>query len=283
MLQPQGEEPTNLSGNPPARRNGETARPLRKRRKNGELYARRAETERQLTELLGISDGELAARAALLSRNASGYVPSECLLHLLRVTDHDQRPWLFQRLYEALIARVLRSVRTPSESRGHVADFVERVRNELRDNFNELLIEDYNAYNEKLDIYECAFDGTMKKRRLDAEKKFRAKARRHEPLVYEDNEVATHVEEAAGSFDPIEEERLGDPAYRSAFRAAIDSLPEQERKIVVLIKGEVPIELKDSEKPSIVKIIGCPEKTVRNRRDRAYAKIRAHLDEAGVL
>ena len=283
MLQPQGEEPTNLSGNPPARRNGETARPLRKRRKNGELYARRAETERQLTELLGISDGELAARAALLSRNASGYVPSECLVHLLRVTDHNQHPWLFQRLYEALMARVLRSARTSTESCARVADFAERVRNELRDNFNELLIEDHHAYNEKLDIYECAFDGTMKKRRLDAEKKFRAKARRHEPLVYEDNEVPTHVEEAAGSFDPVEEERLRDPAYRSAFRAAIDSLPEQEREIVVLIKGEVPIELKDSERPSIVKIVGCSEKTVRNRRDRAYAKIRAHLAEAGVL
>jgi len=48
-----------------------------------------------------------------------------------------------------------------------------------------------------------------------------------------------------------------------------------------MLRQGVPIESKDPEVMSIVKALGIVEKTVRNRRDRAFKAIRAQLSGDG--
>ena len=46
-----------------------------------------------------------------------------------------------------------------------------------------------------------------------------------------------------------------------------------------MLLQELPIDSKDKEVKTIVKVLGCSEKTVRNRRDRAFVKLRDALKE----
>jgi DNA-directed RNA polymerase specialized sigma24 family protein len=66
--------------------------------------------------------------------------------------------------------------------------------------------------------------------------------------------------------------------YRIHLRRAIDALPTDEREVIDLLLADIPIETSKDGEPSMTELLGCVEKTVRNRRDRAYAKIRRALD-----
>jgi hypothetical protein len=48
--------------------------------------------------------------------------------------------------------------------------------------------------------------------------------------------------------------------------------------VIDLLLADIPIETSKDGEPSMTELLGCVEKTVRNRRDRAYAKIRRALD-----
>ena len=61
-------------------------------------------------------------------------------------------------------------------------------------------------------------------------------------------------------------------------RRAIDALPADEREGIDLMLVDIPIETNKDGEPSMTVFLGCVEKTVRNRRDRAFAKIRQELD-----
>jgi DNA-directed RNA polymerase specialized sigma24 family protein len=95
----------------------------------------------------------------------------------------------------------------------------------------------------------------------------------------EPHELSKEVEAALAALRPSPEGAGTDFLYRSKLLVAISSLPPDERQVVELLLWEYPIDSQDTEVKTIVRIIGCTEKTVRNRRDRAFAKLREALKE----
>ena len=70
-----------------------------------------------------------------------------------------------------------------------------------------------------------------------------------------------------------------DSRCRSKLHVAISSLPAKERQVIELMLKGLPIHSTDGNAVTIAKVVGCYEKTVRNRRDRAFAKLRDALTE----
>ena len=91
------------------------------------------------------------------------------------------------------------------------------------------------------------------------------------------NEPSLAVELARGSLDVVAELMSDDPIYRSRVAAAIDALPDKQRRVIEMILSEMPMDAIDENAPSIRKALGVVEKTVRNRRDAAIANIRRAL------
>lgn len=83
------------------------------------------------------------------------------------------------------------------------------------------------------------------------------------------------IESDGHSFDGPKADFL----YRSKIAAAINSLPPDERRVVELILEGIPIDSKEKDTMTMAKMLGCSEKTVRNRRDRAFAKLAELLKE----
>ena len=142
----------------------EVITPLRKRRPTGELYTRPPEIESMLEEFASLSRDELLERARVTRPSDPAYIPSECLVYLVRASRFDNNDDWFERLYKILNARVLH--RLP-RAKGRVG--TRRVQShsdgEIRDRaygrFVELLSADRNSYQDRLDYVEVRFDGAV--------------------------------------------------------------------------------------------------------------------------
>ncbi|MBU1386038.1 MAG: DNA-binding response regulator [Alphaproteobacteria bacterium] len=195
----------------------------------------------------------------------------------------DNRHTCFQELYQALMARVDRALPRFEYEIGDdtgVDLSRARIRDEVRDRLAEMIIADRNAAATRLDFFEARFAaGVAKLRKTAQERIWRDDGRRRplEPLE-ETGELSIEVERAAGSMDLPSSEKWDDPFYRSRLQAAIDALPPEQSRIIEMLQKGIPIESQDPDAPSICKIEGCVEKTVRNRRDAAIRALRQALD-----
>ncbi|MEO8455552.1 MAG: DNA-binding response regulator [Sphingomicrobium sp.] len=255
--------------------------PLRKAGDDGKLYTRPPAIEAKLAELLDTPREELATRCTIRSRSDPGFIATECLLHLVRATRQDNDERWFEQLFTELVRRILRTLPRPQqETEGLVgAD----IREGVLGRFQELLSIDRNGYCERLDFFEVRFNSALKTLRIGVERKaFRAASRRSDLEHPETGELRADVEAAVGCHNPFEDDTDLDPAYRSRVDAAIARLPPEQREIIEMLKHGIPIESKDPDMMTIVRALGCVEKTVRNRRDRAFEILRRLMkgDEA---
>ena len=78
------------------------APPLNRRTKKGESYVRPPSIEAALDRLAALDLDGIVREARAEDPKAPGYVESECLVHLLRSTRHDNTDTRFQRLFEVL-------------------------------------------------------------------------------------------------------------------------------------------------------------------------------------
>lgn len=254
--------------------------PLRKRRLSGELYERDPKVESLIGELAALPYKALITKAAVVSRSDPSYVPSECLVYFIRASRSDNENAWFERLYRILIERVLRSLPKPESSDGRTESLTRGViRDKVFDRFVELLSADRVAYNDKLDYFEVRFDGALASLRRDAQKQAWRDENRSQPLEYdeESGELSPEIETAAGTHDPFAESDFGDPAYRSRWDAAIDSLPPEQRRIIHMLTEGFPIDSKDPGAMTIAKALDRSEKTIRTYRDKAFAAMRAAI------
>jgi DNA-directed RNA polymerase specialized sigma24 family protein len=91
------------------------------------------------------------------------------------------------------------------------------------------------------------------------------------------------VESLVGGYDPFDPDELDMKNYRLLLDDAIGSLPEFQRRIVVMLRQEVPIESKDPSIESISKVMGKSEKTIRTHRDKAFASLMLRLQRKGKM
>jgi hypothetical protein len=255
--------------------------PLRKIKQNGERYYRRQPIETMLAECAAAPFELLADRARVTDRRSQDYMPSEILVHLVRQTKHQNSdaqfnvlyPLLERRIRQACPAKEVRANGTVAEV-GTYADLQEHVLERVV----KLLLRDRSKYEEKLDIYEVVFDRVVAKLRDSAFRSMFSKYNPLTPIEYDESgEVTKEVEESLDRYRPDNMTQEEEFTYRFQLRAAIGSLPEDERRLVDLEEAGYPDQSENPEVETIAKLLGRTPKTVRAMRKRAYQSIRERL------
>jgi hypothetical protein len=255
---------------------GSLIEPLRKIHE-GRLYTRPKPIEDKLHVYADVPREELAKRCRIRDRRHPDYIPSECLLHLVRATRNDNSDAWFEQVFTELIARFLLAF--PKEPRdGAETVGNEGIREGARDWFLERLALDRDGYCDQLDFFEIRFDQAVKKLRYSMLRRAVRSEQRRGPLEHEETgEILNAVELAKGLDTVLDPENFSNPVYRSRLDAAIASLPREQREIMEMLRLDFPIDSKEPDEMTIVKALGCAEKTVRNRRDRAILRLRELL------
>lgn len=260
--------------------------PLRKTKGDGSPYIRPPEVEASIDALLALGRTDLLQRCKISDSSHPDYVKSECILHFVRLSKADNNDRHFEELFKILRARVRRALpaveRFVQEGKNaSVQASAVQIRDEVLFRFQALLCLDRADYDERLDYFEIKFDGAIANLRRTARKRAWRDEDRSNPLTYDDetNEPSREVEDALARLHPLSASKMDDPAYRLRLDAAIDSLPADQGRVIEMLRQDFPIESGDPEVMTIVKVLGCVEKTVRNRRDRAFKALRAALEE----
>src|SRR5437879_3199639 len=121
------------------------AKPLLKRHSDGKLYTRRLEIEAAIDAALLLDVDAILDRADLRDRRSPAYLPSECLVYLIRgFQRRGQKDEVNQRLPK-LLCRCGRSLKATAP--GYVPD-VEDLKQEVLGRLAELFAEDGPAASE---------------------------------------------------------------------------------------------------------------------------------------
>lgn len=225
--------------------------PLRKKTVDGKLYKRRAPTEALIHACHELTFDELCNRAEISARTHANYIPSEVLVYFLRKTKTHNNDAQFGRLYQLLEKRIKRVCPHSEVHLGAVVHLLD-LQEFVLDDFAERVMLDRQEYEEKLDIFECAFDKAVARRKTEAMRKMYRYDKPKERLEY-------------------------DITYRFQLQRAIDALPEDERRVINMIFAGIPSESTDPDAHTISKLLECGPQTVRNRRDRAVKKLKIML------
>ena len=257
------------------------SRSLRKHTLDGTPYFRRDKVEAEIQAHAGISAAELERRAGLWQVSDPGYVCSEALLYFVRNAAAGTHR---EKLTEKLLVRVARRVPSVTDTGGDTVSLTRiNIREDVRDHFVDILLSDRKQYDDHLDYYEVNFNGAVAADRRDANDRHWKHENRTAELESEDGEVSAQVESAVGDYDPFDADELDKKDYRLLLDDAIDSLPEFHRRVVVMLRQEVPIESKDPSIESISKALGKSEKTIRTHRDKAFASLKLRLERKGKM
>lgn len=257
------------------------SRPLRKHKLDGTPYFRRDKVETEIQAFAGISPAELERCADLWQASDPGFVSPEALLYFVRNAAGGAHR---EKLTEKLLVRVARRVPSVADAGGASVSLTRmNIREDVRDHFVDLLLSDREQYDDRLDYYEVNFSSAVAADRRDANERHWKHENRTAELETEDGTVSAQVESAVGDYDPFDADELDKKDYRLLLDDAIDSLPEFHRRIVVMLRQEVPIESKDLSIESISKVLGKSEKTIRTHRDKAFASLKLRLERKGKM
>lgn len=256
------------------------ARPLTKRDRNGNRYARQSNIERTLEDALAQDLPTLQRRSRIRDPETSSFLPSECLVHLIRDgrRRHDEAavnellPILLHRCEDALAGAVPN--RLPN------ADY---LREEILGQFSELFATDGVGENpEELDFFEVRFNRAFKAFRIDV---LRKETRTHANQVpvpdtqdaelTSDDELFVRMSDAFRA-PPTQESHLA----LKRLTDAIAELPADEREAVVLchVLG-YDEESEDPAKITAATLCGVTGRTIRNRLVRAATRLAQFKEE----
>ena len=255
--------------------------PLRKRKTSGETYTRRPLITEFIKKSLQWPFEDLLERAAIRDRRHNDYVPSEVLVCHLRRTKSNNSDGRFVDLYNILRDRIEAACPRSDSPVGetiHTNARLAEIRDATVDHVTELIFTDREDYDEQLDIYEVVFEKDVRSAHINKLRKVNRKNNANEDLQDPVTGDVRAVVEAA--LDRYRKHGLTDEEdfdYRINLRRAIDALPTVEREVIDLMLADIPIETTKDGEPSMTELLGCVEKTVRNRRDRAIEKIRQAL------
>ena len=254
--------------------------PLKSKDKNGLPFTRPPEIEVCLARLESVDAAARLQAFAVASRKSCGYVPSEALTYFLRRAQAAGAQDEFKQIFGLLMKRVGQSLfATISDSRMAGA---QDIREEIMGRFAERIAKDCNGRFAMLDFFEVRFDLAFARFRKTVLRQIGPVSVLTEPLSTDGDEgpdISPEVEAAAADFLGGDPQEIDDPAFRFELDAAIDALPHDQRRVVGLLRQGFQIDSKDPNIMTIAKMLKCDERTVRNRRDRAYKTLRSALQE----
>lgn len=241
-------------------------------------YLRRPEVEQEIEALLKEPPAVWKQRAAIGSPKLSGYLSSECLTYLFREAERRQETAVRDQILSCLLERCSRILENKiSDGLRHAED----LRHEILTDFVELCLTEHPPGG-NLDYYEVNFNAAFKRLRAGKIRTALVKNGREAPL----SEIEGFNEET-----PCDDiyAALTKAAYiaseqeialmRKRVWEAINQLPPEERDAVALKMAGYQIESKDPRVPTISSKCKCDPRTVRNRLDRAHAKLAEALKE----
>ena len=253
--------------------------PLKGRTAEGVPYVRPSAIEARIGQLEGRTPEQRLEHFAVRSRRHANYVPSEALVYFLRRAWESGASADFEEIYRMLIGRVTQSLRSAIPN-SQMAD-AQGIREEVLGRYAELIAEDCKNRGSALDFYEVRFDLGLMRFRISALRQIGPAADDTVPLGThgeDGGEISAEVEAAAAEFMSGSPSKLDDPAFRLVLVAAIDGLPEDQKRVVLLLLQGFPIDSKDKNAMTIARILKCDERTVRNRRDRACKALKPILE-----
>ncbi len=252
---------------------------LKKKRKDGTQYERPPEIEAWLTKLETIESSERLRQFEGLSKKNSGYVPSEVLIYFLRRAWAEGAQGDFEKIFRILLKRIEQSLYSAIPD--SKMDGASEIRDEIMGRFAERVAKDCKGQSSLLDFYEIRFDKAFLAFRTSALRQIGPTAVDTVPLgTYEDDGLKISAEvEAAADFLGGDQSKSDDPAFRLRFTVAIDCLPNDQKQVIGLLLQGFQIDSKDTNIMTISRILQCDERTVRNRRDRAYKALKTILQE----
>lgn len=252
--------------------------PLKKIKRDGTRYTRPPEIEVWIEKLEKIESSERLRQFETFPKRTPGHVPSEALVYFLRKAWTEGAQAEFEKIFRILLRRVDQSLSSViSDSRISGA---RGIREEISGRFAERIAKDCKGRSGLLDFYEIRFDKAFATFRTSALRQIGPSVIDTVPLVANEEdglEISPEVETAAAEFLGGDPSKLDDPAFRLALTRAIDRLPDDQKKVVGLILQDFQIDSKDLNVMTIASILQCDERTVRNRRDRAYKTLKAVL------
>lgn len=252
--------------------------PLTKKRGNGDLYERFPKTVAILEQLIALPRDEIVRRLGHRSRTHAEFIPSECLMYMLREASRQgNRSAWFNTLFLALYARCERNL-AHAVSYGAVTD-AETVREDILGEFQIILARGLGPEPQRLDVFEVVFDKAFVALRKNILKKRRRIEHKEKAAL----QPADHDDEegTASPFEPAQPEpdnAMGLNAteleiFRIQATERIEALPDKERRAVTLILRGYKIDASDPVKPSIAELCDVDERTVRNWLKSAAARL----------
>src|SRR5258708_1679596 len=254
--------------------------PLRKKALAGDLYTRDAGIESMLIELYALPRASVVERAQVSRASDPIYIPSECIVHLIRASRDEEGEVWFGLLFKILSKRILNALPRATTRDGKDTSLTkESIRDEVFGRFVEILSSDRQAYDERLDYFEIKFNGALEKLRLTAQKRAWLAEKRYAPLESDEEsaDLSSEVEQAAGAFDPFDVSDLQSHSYRLRLDAAISQLSSLQRRIIHMLRQGFQIDSNDADTMTIVRAVKRSEKTVITHRDLAFASIRDNM------
>lgn len=254
--------------------------PLKSKDKHGTPFTRPPEIEACLARLESLDAAARLQAFAVALRESSGYVPSEALTYFMRRAHATGAEGEFTQIFRLLIKRVGGSLSVKVSDSSMAG--AQGIREEIMGRFAERIAKDCNGRFAMLDFFEVRFDLALARFRKSVLRQIGPASVLTEPLSTageEGQDISREVEEAAADFLGGDPQKIDDPAFRLELEAAIDALPDDQRRVVGLRRQGFQIDSKDPNIMTIAKMLQCDERTVRNRLDRAYRTLKSVLQE----
>jgi len=234
----------------------------------------------KLEELIILPRHEIAACCGISEADDTKFIPSECLLYLVR--EHRSRPTdeCAEMLFKTLMERFERGILKSGAEFAETESVVEgSIRDEAVSKFIELLVKDKNGeYQPKLDFFEIRFNKCVAGMRYDAKRKIYPTANVHRPVEYgEDGEPSVEFERAARGYVDFGPEEIEEPDYGPKLDQLIDELPPLQKSIVVMRRQGMKIESNEPGAVTISGILNKTPKTISKHLNLAFATLKKSL------
>ena len=244
---------------------------------SGQPCFRPREVEESLVSLYALDRSVVAERSKIIELSDPEFVRPECIVHFVRQERSNHSQDALGVLFKSLRQRILRGARVPwSRSHGETDEekkaFEQDVGNFVLDHFLDLLKEDAKGYDDRLDHFETKFNQALRKDRIDAVNKVH---RRPKLVSFGEGGVDKFDPGAENQFVAIFQNKIPNSeeiTCRNEIVAAINQLPNGEREVMRLVAME-------HSNVEIAGLLGCSDKTVYNRKNRAIARLKEWLGE----
>ncbi len=242
----------------------ESVVPLTRRTRSGERLRRPARIEQEIASVITRPVSYLRARALATPENKDP-LSSECLVYLIR---QDLRRGS-RRLAEDLTPILLH--RCEASLRGSIRGFSPTTAREVREDVLGKLALSLLDQGDEADFLEVRFGLALKRLRIDTCRRYRRHDQRH--IQLEDTGPSDGDELPA--IDRLRPDRARQED-RLLIRQALASLAAPERDVLVLHRlAGIPLRTQAKARPDLVGLLGCSERTLRNRLRRAELRLQA--------